>query len=266
MERVGTKLQAVLALNSELTFEAKYSNERTVRVNAPIAIAGSTLPYAVTTSKELSRRSVAFQLSTKVADWAKGGDVSRLRHDQELRRALDTIVADIWWLLHDAPTLSWREYCLTELGAVDVLQLDDGEIDVEGRNAILREIYEAYRTAPDTALTTERAHRGWLPCDGGSHAAKLLGELIDLNGDSERREAEVAELKRVALAEVLGFDKPNLELKLTFRSGRYIAKFTEIGKLRGHGCPRASLPPARGSQAALPEPGSTPPPDGEVDL
>jgi hypothetical protein len=56
------KIEPLLRANSSIVFEAKYANEETIGVTAPISLLGSTLPASITRSSELGRRSVGIRV------------------------------------------------------------------------------------------------------------------------------------------------------------------------------------------------------------
>jgi hypothetical protein len=242
---VYAKLEPVLRLNSYVTFRAKYRNERTIAVTAPIVLAGSTLPHAVVRSPELSRRAVGFRLVDKGVGWDSKGELSQIRLDPEVRSPLDVVTADIWWTVHRlGPNPNWRKYCLEHLGAHHLITLD---LDVAGggRDAVVRNLYEHYRKAPETELTTGTRWAGWLEAGPDKPAAQYLGELVDFEAHLSNQQGEMAELERLDLEEVLGVTEPKLQLLVRKRGRRWLVRFVEVGVMRGRGADRRDLPPAR---------------------
>ncbi len=243
-KEVYERLQALLRLNSETTFRALYANERSVVVDAPVILAGSTLPRPLVSSQEMNRRSVAYQLYGRAKSWEKHGDVARLRCNARLRPHLDVITASVWWKLHaSGANPDWRKLCFEEYGAVPLDQLDSDGSSAVGRDEAIRTLYEIYRSAKDSALTKGTRWAGWLPCEPGTAANTVLGELVDLEGSEKSQFIETEELKRLDLTAILGFSVPRLRL-LVHRRRTWILKFDELGVLKGQGVPRSQLPPA----------------------
>jgi len=242
--QVYERLQSILRLNSCVTVEIKYANERTITVCASLVFAGSTLPRPIVTSAELDRRSVGFLLLTKAPGWDRHGDIANLRNDPVLRPHLDIISASIWWLLHSAGSnFNFRKYCFECLGAVTIGELNSDGLSPEGEAAAVRLLYDAFRNAPASQITGGTKWKGWIECTPGTANGHLLEDLVDLDGDSKSRFSETEELKRIDLSHVLGFEVPRLRLMVHRRNSRWLAKFEELGVLRGKGCERKDLPP-----------------------
>ena len=241
---VYERLQPILGLNSKVSFEAKYSNERMTTVRAPIVIAGSTLPRPIVASPELERRSVGFLLTTKAPNWDMNGDVADLRCNDELRPHLDVITSSVWWLLRDAGSkFNFRQYCFDNLGAVPLVDLDSDGMSPEGRDEAVRQLYMAFRNAPTSQITKGSSWKGWLECVPGTPNGQILGELVDYYGDSRAQYGEMEDLKRMDLSEVLGFEMPRVRLLVRQRGAKWLVKFEEQGVPRGRGCKREELPP-----------------------
>ncbi|MBI3203046.1 MAG: hypothetical protein HYZ29_16020 [Myxococcales bacterium] len=267
---VYRRLEAILSLNASLTFAAKYANERTVRVTSPVALVGSTLPRSITRSPEIARRCVGFRLVDRATNWERWGDISAARSRNELRPHLDVITRWVWWLVwSQGRNISWRDLCRTEFGAVPLVDLDLDDLSGPGVEPAVRALYERFRSAPESDLTSGTRWAGWLDASPGSPAALELGELVDFEADHRTTRAETAELERLDLAPVLRLDKPSLRLLVRRRSGRWLARFVEVGVAKGRGLPRASLPPAgpEPSEAldnALTESAPAPPSDSDT--
>jgi hypothetical protein len=245
------RLEPILRANSKITYEAKYHNERTIRLTAPISLLGSTLPTSVVRSPEIGRRAVGVRLRGAYKSWKLGGegddkgvDFADARSLEALRPHLDVITAAIWWDLQIAgPSGDWRQLCLTKYGAVPIEALDLLDADSAGRDEVVRKLYEAFRTAKESSLTQGVRWKGWLPADPGTPTGDLLGELVNFE-DRSRQDADQADLERLNLEAVLGFADPALILKVHRRSAHWMLKFIEVGVARGKGCERSKMPPA----------------------
>ncbi len=245
---VYERLQPILGLNSKVSFEAKYSNERMTTVRAPIVIAGSTLPRPIVASPELARRSVGFLLTANAPNWDMNDDVANLRCNDVLRPHLDVITSSVWWLLSDAGgRFNFRQYCFDNLGAVSLVDLDSDGMSPEGRDEAVRQLYMAFRNAPISQITKGTSWKGWLECAPGTPNGQLLGELVDYNGDSRAQYGEMEDLKRLDLSEILGFETPRVRLLVRQRGAKWLVKFEEQGVPRGRGCKREDLPPISSS-------------------
>jgi hypothetical protein len=245
------RLEPILRANSKITYEAKYHNERTIRLTAPISLLGSTLPTSVVRSPEIGRRAVGVRLRGAYKSWKLGGeadekgvDIADARSLEPLRPHLDTITAAIWWDLQIlGPCGDWRQLCLIKYGAVPLEALDLLDADSAGRDEVVRKLYDAFRTAKDGSLTQGIRWKGWLSADPGTPTGDLLGELVNFE-DRSRQDADQADLERLNLEAVLGFADPALILKVHRRSAHWMLKFIEVGVAKGKGCERSKMPPA----------------------
>jgi hypothetical protein len=241
---VYERIQPILGLNSAVSFEAKYSNERMTAVRALIVIAGSTLPRAIVGSPELARRSVGFLLTSKAPGWEALGDAAELRNHTHLRPHLDTITASLWWLLcTEGASFNFRKYCFENLGAVPLCDLDSDGMSPEGRDQAVRQLYAAFTSAPSSQITNGNSWKGWLECTPGTSNGQLLEDLVDFDGDPRAQHGEMEDLRRLDLSTILGFETPRLRLLVRRRSAKWLAKFEEQGVPRGRGRKREDLPP-----------------------
>ncbi len=257
-----SSVRPVLAANSSITFAAKYRNEVTVPIRAPIVLIGSTLPPALL-GPEMSRRGVAWTLPP-VGDWRAGvpdGDIARARHDRELREALDAIVGEVWHglaALGNPSRMDWRRWALRTLpGACRLDELADGG-EAERDRDDLRALYSIYRESEEAALRDEGGdrRRRWIPCAIGAPGLEALARLLgigvaQLAGDALLEPDELpalrgraSDLERRPLGEVLGL--PQLPAVLVLdRRGRARPRAWRIallGHRRGAEPDRRELP------------------------
>lgn len=246
--KLWEKLEAVLRLNSEMWFEVKYANERSVPLTAPVSLLGSALPYAILRAPELSRRAAGWRLSGREKHWRKFGDLAHARRNEHLRSLLDIIVADVWWTVHalGPSNPDWRSLCFEQYDAVHLRELDTEDEGGVGTDEAIRALYAYFRLAPVAEFTTGARWSGWLDASPGTKAAPLLSELVDFEGEPGRVGAEMAELGRLDLAKILGFERPPLQLLVRKRSGKWLVKFVEKAVKKGGGGPRSGLPPIGG--------------------
>jgi hypothetical protein len=252
------RLEPILALNSTVTYGAKYANERTMAMTAAVALLGSTLPMAIVRSPELSRRAVGWRLLHRTSNWDEDfGELGRARAHDALRQHLDLVTAAIWWKVHVlGRSGDWRSLCLNEFGAVPLSGLDLFDVEGAGRAEAICHLYEHFRNAPDAEIYNGAGFHEWLLANPRTAAGEILGELIDFDGDRRQTRAESAELQRLDLAPILGFSSPSLRLMVHRRSGRWLVKFVEEGVMRGRGRTRKQMPNVVKPQAAEPDPSS----------
>jgi DNA polymerase len=250
------KLATVFELGSTLRYAAKYHNEYTTRVTAPLSILGSTMPELIVNSPELSRRAVGWRLTVPGVGWRRHGDIKNARHVEALRAPLDVVVAELWWRVFDlGPTFDWCALCLREFGAVELQDLNIEDSGAEGLTSAVRALYQMFIEATPEEMTTCGGRDGWLNANPGTHPFKVIEEIVDTEADHRRTASAVSELERLSLAAVLGFTQPPLKLLVRRRSARWFVKFVEIGVRKGAETPRNQLPqlgPAVATNRGLP--------------
>lgn len=250
VDGVFGKLEPILSANSTLRFRAKYANERAVPLRAAIMLVGSTIPDAIVRSPEVGRRSVGFRLAGADKNWslidpASGAklDLSEARKVPWLRPHLDIVTAAIWWRISDlGPAGDWRALLLAEYGAVALHHLDLLDSDGTQRIDAILALYDRFRTAKASELSTQNGWKGFLIADLGTPAGDELNVLVDIDGDTKRFHAQASDLERLNLGPVLGFTKPQLQLYVRRRSPHTLVKFVEVNVMKGKGLPRTELP------------------------
>ncbi len=129
---VYSRLEPILKLNTTIRFDAKFQNERTLRVCAPLSLLGSTLPPAILKSPEMSRRVVGYRLVGK-HDWEQWGDLRHLRRQERFRPMLDAITVSLWELLfEEGRNVNWRKLCFDRFDAVSLEELDLDDSGAKG--------------------------------------------------------------------------------------------------------------------------------------
>ncbi len=240
---VYTKLEPILGIQNSVTFEAKYRNEVTAPMTAPMTFAGSTLAVAIVKAPEIERRAVGFRL-IKAVDWKKPAEC--IRSDEAIRPAFDIITADLWWRVHDeGPEFDWKAFCVDMLGAQNVCDLD---LDDEGgafRVETIRTLYTKYRTVPESHCFPAGARfAGWLDVSEHTAAGKVLGELIDPDEVQKAWFAQASDIfARTSMNEIIGVREPPIEGRLRRHGATIALKFAVLGVRKGEEPRRQDLPP-----------------------
>ena len=129
----------------------------------------------------------------------------------------------------------------------------------------LRQLYEWYRTAPESEVYTGWTQSGWIDARRGTRARELLAELVDLEDSIEPADAALARLCSDPVNPCLGFNKPEISIQVSRRkagSAALLVKFTLADRNRAKKLSdRGLLPPSStqfdlfGERQAAPETG-----------
>ena len=248
---LAVKVETILVANSKIAYRAKYANEREASMRAAIVLLGSTLPTEIVASPEIARRSVGYRLDGADKQWAvldpvSGSplDLALCRRVPDLRAALDTITAHVWWSLKDiGPAGDWRALLKQKFDAVNIAELDLG-MDPAARAQAILDLYERFRLAPKEELSSAGGWSGWLGARDGGAVADKLSVLIEPSASKAAFRTQAAELERLNLAPILGFAVPHLQLLVRLRGRQRFVKFVDASVRKGRGMPRETWPAA----------------------
>lgn len=231
------RLQPILELNGQITFDAKHANERKAEIDAPVVLASAAFPKTLTGSRELGRRAVVYELSERDhANWSQLGDIRNVRLTS-LQAPLDVLVSEAWHLIRKNPSVDWKAHSLERLGARELASLEQNGPTEQERVDAIRALYVEFTAAREAQLSDDGWNRGWLRCTHQSEGGRRLLTLL-VDAPTEERH----ELLQVDLAVALGFSDPRLKLHIGCRTGEYRIKFTQANTLKGHGLSRSEFP------------------------
>ena len=223
-------------------------------MRACLVFASTELPQTFTLSSELANRAVGYELFDR-CEWGRP-NISRLRHDDKLRAALDLITSSVWWrLAAEGPGIDWRQYAMEHFGAHDIGLTERDDDVLRGRVEVLRKLYQYFRTAqPSEFATDDEAYKTYLDASQAREPGKILGQLIDMTADRKAQTPQINELKKTRLEPILGFDEPKIRLRIQRRGPRYLVKFSLANKSKK--IARENLPELRQLPSEHQEPGA----------